>query len=104
MHEGLDWRDYQDLVSTMDAALVLMDTPHPSYPPYDLAAAGAAVLTNPHGGKDDLSDLSANILIAPSTLDGLVDGLAAVAAARRRRRPAPPTATPTTSSATGPWR
>ena len=31
--EGLNWLDYQDLVPTMDAALVLMDTPHPSYPP-----------------------------------------------------------------------
>ena len=87
--EGLDWRDYQALVSTMDAALVLMDTPHPSYPPLDLAAAGAAVLTNRHPGKEDLSDLSANILIADPALDSLVDGLTRVAAlgvddARRR--------------------
>ena len=80
VHEGLPWAEYQDLVSRMDAALVLMDTPHPSYPPYDLAAAGAAVLTNTHGSKTDLSDISANILTAPSSLDGLAEGLARLAA------------------------
>ena len=80
VHEGLPWAEYQDLVSRMDAALVLMDTPHPSYPPYDLAAAGAAVLTNTHGSKTDLSDISANILTAPSSVDGLAEGLARLAA------------------------
>ena len=59
----------------MDAALVLMDTPHPSYPPYDLASVGAAVLTNSHGIKTDLSDISDNIVVAPSTVDGLLEGL-----------------------------
>ncbi|SFB00308.1 hypothetical protein SAMN05192575_102408 [Nocardioides alpinus] len=74
--EGLDWLAYQDLVRTIDAALVLMDTPHPSYPPLDLAAAGVPVLTNTHGSKQDLSDYSANILTAPSTVDGLLEGMA----------------------------
>lgn len=73
--EGLGWTDYQDLVASMDAALVLMDTPHPSYPPYDLASVGAAVLTNAHGSKTDLSDLSDNIIVAPASVDGLLDGL-----------------------------
>lgn len=74
--EGLNWLDYQDLVHTIDAALVLMDTPHPSYPPLDLAAAGVPVLTNTHGTKVDLGDYSANILTAPSTVDGLLEGMA----------------------------
>lgn len=73
--EGLDWLAYQDLVRTIDAALVLMDTPHPSYPPLDLAAAGVPVLTNTHGSKVDLSDYSANILTAPPTVDGLLEGV-----------------------------
>jgi len=77
--EGLDWRRYQSLVSTMDAALVLMDTPHPSYPPLDLAAAGAAVLTNTHPGKEDLSGISRNILIADPSVPTLVEGLSRVA-------------------------
>jgi hypothetical protein len=78
--EGLAWNDYQALVAGMDAGLTLMDTPHPSYPPYDLAAAGAAVLTNRHPGKEDLSGISRNILVADASEAGLLDGLAAVAA------------------------
>ncbi|GAA5123404.1 hypothetical protein GCM10023339_43240 [Alloalcanivorax gelatiniphagus] len=73
--EGLNWLDYQSLVRTIDAALVLMDTPHPSYPPLDLAAAGVPVLTNTHGSKQDLSDFSANILTAPATVEGLLEGM-----------------------------
>ena len=34
------------------------------------------MLTNTHGSKTDLSDYSANILTAPSTVDGLLEGLA----------------------------
>lgn len=73
--DGLSWTEYQELVSRMDAALVLMDTPHPSYPPYDLASVGSAVLTNAHGIKTDLSDISDNIIVAPSTVPGLLAGL-----------------------------
>lgn len=73
--QGLDWTRYQELVSKMDGALVLMDTPHPSYPPMDLAAAGVAVLTNTHGEKNDLSQYSRNILMSPSSLPGLISGL-----------------------------
>ncbi|NPD03277.1 hypothetical protein HN031_01045 [Nocardioides sp. zg-1308] len=81
--EGLSWTDYQAFVRTMDAALVLMDTPHPSYPPYDLASVGAAVLTNSHGIKTDLSDISDNIIVAPSTVDGLLAGLERLVALAR---------------------
>ncbi len=77
--EGLSWSDYQVFVGKMDAALVLMDTPHPSYPPLDLASAGVAVLTNTHPGKSDLSSYSKNILMSEPTLPGLRDGLIRVA-------------------------
>jgi hypothetical protein len=63
----------------MDAALVLMDTPHPSYPPFDLAGAGVAVLTNKHGIKQDLSIYSKNILTCGLSEKSLLDGLARVA-------------------------
>ena len=49
--------------------------PAPVLPPLDLAAAGVPVLTNTHGSKQDLSDFSANILTAPSTVDGLLEGM-----------------------------
>jgi hypothetical protein len=81
--EGMSWTDYQAFVRTMDAALVLMDTPHPSYPPYDLASVGAAVLTNSHGPKTDLSDISDNIIVAPPTVEGLLGGLERLVALAR---------------------
>jgi hypothetical protein len=77
----LGWADYQALVRTMDAGFVLMDTPHPSYPPLDLAASGAAVLTNSRGLKQDLSRYSDNISVVSPTLPQLRAGLAALARA-----------------------
>ncbi len=72
---GMPWGDYQSFIASMDAGFVLMDTPHPSYPPLDLAAAGAAVLTNTHPGKETLDCYSHNILMARPTRDGLLEGL-----------------------------
>lgn len=59
----------------MDAGFVLMDTPHPSYPPLDLAAAGAAVLTTIYPGKESLSCYSDNIIMAEPSLESLICGL-----------------------------
>src|SRR4051812_38482780 len=72
---GMAWSAYQSFIASMDAGFVLMDTPHPSYPPLDLAAAGAAVLTNTHPGKQALDQYSRNILMAPPSRDGLLKGL-----------------------------
>ena len=69
------WGEYQQFVASVDAGFVLMDTPHPSYPPLDVAAAGGAVLTNSHGLKASLETYSANILVAPTDLTGLTEGL-----------------------------
>lgn len=77
--EWLSWKDYRALIANMDAALVLMDTPHPSYPPLDLAGAGVAVLTNSHPGKTDLSHYSRNIILRAPAHQDLMDGLAALA-------------------------
>ncbi|UST54571.1 hypothetical protein NF681_05035 [Comamonadaceae bacterium OTU4NAUVB1] len=76
--EGMDWATYQEFVAKMDAAFVLMDTPHPSYPPFDLAGAGVAVLTNKHGIKQDLSNYSKNILTCDLDEKSLLDGLSRV--------------------------
>jgi len=81
--EGLSWNDYHSLVASMDAGIVLMDTPHPSYPPLDLAAHGAAVLTNAHGLKTDLSCYSNNILIAQPDAASLGRGIARLVALAR---------------------
>lgn len=75
-HENLPWADYARLVRTMDLGLSLMYTPHPSYPPLDLAASGAVVVTNRFGPKRDLSRYSANILCVDTSVEALVAGLA----------------------------
>ena len=53
-----------------------MDTPHPSYPPLDLAASGAVVVTNRHGRKTSLAEYSKNILCVEPTVEGLKEGVA----------------------------
>ncbi|HEY5066523.1 MAG TPA: class I SAM-dependent methyltransferase [Xanthobacteraceae bacterium] len=77
--------DYLELVRRADIGLSLICTPHPSYPPFDLAASGAVVVTNRFGSKTDLSQYSPNILCVEPSLPGLVAGLrSAVALAKDR--------------------
>lgn len=71
----MSWADYAKLVRSVDVGICLMATPHPSYPPLDLAASGAVVLTNSFGLKDDLSSYSRNILCENSSVNGLLCGL-----------------------------
>jgi hypothetical protein len=74
--QNLPWAEYAELVRRMDVGLSLMDTPHPSYPPLDLAAAGAVVVTNRHGSKVSLAHYSENIICAEPTVDALKRGIA----------------------------
>lgn len=74
--ENLGWAEYADLCGSVDLALSLMYTPHPSYPPLDLAASGAIVVTNSFPGKEDLSAYSTNILCAEPDVAALVAALA----------------------------
>lgn len=73
--EGLGWEAYAELVGTIDLGLSLMYTPHPSYPPFDLAASGAVVVTNSFANKQDLSGYSPNILCAELETEALLDAL-----------------------------
>ena len=73
--ENMPWTEYAALVRTIDVGLSLMYTPHPSYPPLDLAASGAVVVTNRFGPKQSLAQYSENIICADATVPGLVDGL-----------------------------
>lgn len=72
---NLSWQQYGELIRTVDLGLSLMYTPHPSYPPLDLAASGAVVVTNSCGLKTDLSQYSANILCKSLAVADLVEGL-----------------------------
>ena len=73
--QGLGWQDYAALIRRADIGLSLMYTPHPSYPPLDLAASGAVVVTNRFGVKESLSRYCANILCVEPATDALVEGL-----------------------------
>jgi hypothetical protein len=71
MFQDLSWLEYAALVRDIDLGLCLMDTPHPSYPPLDLAASGAVVVTNTRGVKTSLECYSENILTAAPSVEGL---------------------------------
>jgi len=73
--ENLEWRDYAAFVGTVDLGLCLMYTPHPSYPPFDMSASGAVVVTNRFANKQDLTPYCANILCGDPHLDSMLDAL-----------------------------
>lgn len=57
------WEKYGEFLSTVDMAVSLMYTPHPSYPPYDVACSGGVVLTNQCLNKKDFPECR-NIIMA----------------------------------------
>jgi hypothetical protein len=67
--------EYAGLLGTIDLGLALMASPHPSYPPLDLAASGAVAVTNRYGVKTQLSMYSDNILVAGTGTGELVAAL-----------------------------
>jgi SAM-dependent methyltransferase len=74
--ENLPWADYVALVRKVDVGLALMSSPHPSYPPLDLAACGAVAVTNRFGSKRDLGRYSANIISADPSVAALKHAIA----------------------------
>ena len=74
--ENLSWTEYAELAGNTDLALCLMYTPHPSYPPFDMAASGAVVVTNRFANKQDLSGYSKNILCGELQLESMLSALA----------------------------
>jgi hypothetical protein len=74
-YENLNWLDYVELIGTIDLGLSLMYTPHPSYPPLDLVASGAVVVTNRFAEKKDLSHYSENLICADLNHEALIEAL-----------------------------
>lgn len=68
--------EYAELLGGVDLGLALMASPHPSYPPLDLAASGAVAVTSSYGLKSDLSRYSDNILISGPGTEELLSVLA----------------------------
>lgn len=77
IHENLPWPDYAALIRRIDVGLSLMSTPHPSYPPLDLAACGAVAVTNRSGPKENLDAFSRNIICVDPNRDAIVEGIRA---------------------------
>jgi hypothetical protein len=72
----LDLRAYGDLLRRSAVGVSLMFSPHPSYPPLEMAVLGLLVLTNRFGGKD-LSSWHTNISsLATVSPQGLAADLA----------------------------
>ncbi len=70
----LGWADYLKFVNTIDLGFCLMYTPHPSYPPLDLASSGAVVLTNTYENKQALDQYSKNIICANLDDESMLKG------------------------------
>lgn len=73
--ENFAWEEYAGLIGTVDLGMSLMYTPHPSYPPLDLVASGAVVVTNRFANKFDLNAYSKNLICADLNLDALIEAL-----------------------------
>jgi Methyltransferase domain len=87
LSENLAWPDYAALLRRTDLGLSLMYTPHPSYPPLDLAACGAVAVTNRYGRKTSLGQYSNNILCVGDDIESLIKGIAdGVALAKDREQ------------------
>lgn len=96
----MPWRslaDYGELLGTSDVLLSLMLSPHPSYPPLEMAAAGGRVVTNTFGVKTAaaMADFSPLISAVAPDVELLA---AALATASEQPRPdqAPAMALPAT--------
>jgi O-antigen biosynthesis protein len=82
-----DYRAYGELLRRCDVLLCPMLSPHTSYPVLEMAACGGRVVTTRFGSKTAarLQALSANILGAPASEEGLAQAL--VQAARLVHHP-----------------
>ena len=78
----LDLAGYAQQMRESDILLSLMLSPHPSYPPLEMAACGGLAVTTAFANKtsEALAELSANIIGIPPTLEGISEGLEAAVA------------------------
>ncbi|MBO0711939.1 MAG: hypothetical protein J2P47_11745 [Acetobacteraceae bacterium] len=72
-----DYAGYAELLRSADLLLCPMLSPHTSYPVLEMAACGGISVTNTFATKTAtaLEEISDQIIAAPPTLEGLVQGL-----------------------------
>jgi len=63
----LSYLEYGEFLRTCDLGISLMYSPHPSYPPFEMAQSGIVTITNLFPGKD-LSTTSKNIISCETNL------------------------------------
>lgn len=84
----MSWEEYGKFLKTVDLAISLMYTPHPSYPPYDIACSGGVVVTNRCENKRTMTECS-NIIVADleenEFLNALEDGVELAKDIKRRK-------------------
>lgn len=68
----LKWEEYAEFLSTVDLGLCLMYTPHPSYPPYDVACSGGVVLSNRMCNKAEFPECK-NVILGELESDSFMD-------------------------------
>ena len=78
--ECAPWLGFDAYASQMrqaDILLSLMMSPHPSYPPLEMAACGGLVVTNEYANKDAerLAAVSSNIIAVPPTVEAVAAAL-----------------------------
>jgi O-antigen biosynthesis protein len=73
--QNMKWSEYAALARQVDLGLSLMYSPHPSYPPLDLAASGAVAVTNRYRQKRNLDMYSHNILCADLDAESLLEAI-----------------------------
>lgn len=70
----MTYTDYRSFLGTVDIGVSLMYSPHPSYPPLEMASSGAIVLTNKFPNRD-ISELSKNIVTFDIDLESGIEAL-----------------------------
>jgi hypothetical protein len=90
----IPWRslsEYGELLGSSDVLLSLMLSPHPSYPPLEMAAGGGRVVTNVFGVKTEaaLARISPAIRAVPPDVRSLAAALAEAARSPRQAQAAP---------------
>ena len=73
----LEFPQYAELMRSSDVLLSLMLSPHPSYPPLEMAACGNVVVTNSFGckSKNRLAEYSPNIIAADPYIGSVAEAL-----------------------------
>ena len=59
----MSWDEYAEFLREIDLAISLMYTPHPSYPPYDVACSGGIVVSNKCLNKTSMEECQ-NIILS----------------------------------------